>query len=369
VTSRATAWRLPGLLRRRAALGLQPVTAPVMLFVPLGVVLGPSGANIISPAALSHLDIVVTIALATLGVLIGLAAAPEARTSSRLLGASAVEALITIGIVGGALVVLLTLWGLQLGVPVLVAAAALGVCASASSANADDDSHDEARQIAARVADLDDVVPIVLGAMVLAYVGPTGTSLWWKLGSTIGLGLAIAVCGWLLLERARGAAERGVFVLGVLALLGGAPAYLQLSPLLAGLAAGWFWVAAPGGCDRLVTTELRKVQHPLIVLLLITAGAWLGPNLIGVWLFVPFVVFRLAGKLLGGWAASRIAGGATPTSLGAYLVPPGVIGIAFALNLHQVATDGAAALVFAVTVGSVASEAIALVVTPPPHQT
>jgi hypothetical protein len=228
---------------------------------------------------------------------------------------------------------------------------------------------DEARQIAARVADLDDVVPIVLGAMVLAYVGPTDTSLWWKLGSTIGLGLAIAVCGWLLLERAKGAAERGVFVLGVLALLGGAPAYLQLSPLLAGLAAGWFWVAAPGGCDRLVTTELRKVQHPLIVLLLITAGAWLGPNLIGVWLFVPFVVFRLAGKLLGGWAASRIAGGATPTSLGAYLVPPGVIGIAFALNLHQVATDGAAALVFAVTVGSVASEAIALVVTPPPHQT
>jgi hypothetical protein len=368
VTSRATAWRLPGLLRRRAALGLQPVTAPVMLFVPLGLVLGPAGANVISLAALGHLDIVITIGLATLGVLIGLAAAPEMRSSPRLVGASAVEALVTIGMVGGALVVLLSFWGIQLGMPMLVAAAALGVCASSTAANADDTSNDAARQIAAKVADLDDVVPIVLSAVVLAFVGGTDTALWWKLASTIGLGLAIAVCGWLLLERAKGAAERGVFVLGVLALLGGAPAYLQLSPLLAGLAAGWFWVAAPGGCDRLVAAELRKVQHPLIVLVLITAGAWLGPSLLGIWLFVPFVVFRLAGKLIGGWTASLIARGATPASLGAYLVPPGVIGIAFALNLHQVAADGAAAIVFAVTVGSIASEAIALVVSPPPQE-
>jgi hypothetical protein len=368
VTGRTTAWRLPALLRRRAALGLHPVTAPVMLFVPLGLLLGPSGAGIISTAALGHLDIVITIGLSTLGVLIGLAAAPEARTAGRLLAASSVEAFVTIGVVAGAVVVLLTVWGADVGLPDIVMAAALGVCASASAAGAEDATSDPARRIAARVADLDDVVPIVLGAIVLAFVAPSGRGLWWTVATTIGLGLAIAVCGWLLLERAKGAAERGVFVLGVLALLGGAPAYLHLSPLLAGLTAGWFWVAAPGGCDSVVTEELRKVQHPLIVLLLITAGAWLGPHLLGVWLFAPYVLFRLAGKLIGGLAASTIARGATPASLGAYLVPPGVIGIAFALNLHQVAAEGAAALVFAVTLGAVASEAIALVVTPPPQR-
>jgi hypothetical protein len=360
-----TAWRLPALLRRRAALGLHPVTAPVMLFVPLGLLLGPSGTGVLSPAALAHLDIVVTIALGTLGVLIGLAAAPELRTSGRLLGASSVEALITIAMVATAVVVLLAFWGVNVGIPDLVAAAALGVCASASSACADD-STDPARGIAGRVADLDDVVPIGIGAVVLAFVARSGAPFWGTFLLTVGLGLAIGLCGWLLLEHSKDAAERGVFVLGTLALVGGAPAYLHLSPLLVGLAAGWFWVIAPGGCDRLVAAELRKVQHPLIVLLLITAGAWLGPNLLGVWLFAPFVVFRLAGKLLGGWAASYLTRGTTPPSLGAYLVPPGVIGIAFALNLHQVAGDSASPLVFAVTAGSVASEAIALIVTPPP---
>jgi hypothetical protein len=84
---------------------------------------------------------------------------------------------------------------------------------------------------------------------------------------------------------------------------------------------------------------------------------------------VPFVVFRLAGKLLGGWTASRLAHGAAPSDLGAYLVAPGVIGVAFALNLRQVAPEGAAAVVFAVTVGAVAAELIALVVFPAAHDT
>ena len=41
-------FRVTATLRTRAALGLRPVTAPVMLFLPLGAVLGPSGANVIS---------------------------------------------------------------------------------------------------------------------------------------------------------------------------------------------------------------------------------------------------------------------------------------------------------------------------------
>jgi hypothetical protein len=181
---------------------------------------------------------------------------------------------------------------------------------------------------------------------------------------TMALGLGIAACGWLLLEGAHDPAERGVFVLGTLALLGGAPAYLQMSPLLAGMVAGCFWVVAPGGCDSLVTSELRKVHHPLIVLVLITAGASLQFSLPGVWLFAGFVVFRLAGKLFGGWAASRIAGIAAPSDLGAYLIPPGVIGVAFALNVQQYAPVNASPIVFAVTAGAVAAEIVALVVTP-----
>jgi hypothetical protein len=48
----------------------------------------------------------------------------------------------------------------------------------------------------------------------------------------------------------------------------------------------------------------------------------------------------MAGKLVGGWLASRMAPGVAPSDLGAYLIPPGVIGVAFALNLQQVAPGG-----------------------------
>ncbi len=117
------------------------------------------------------------------------------------------------------------------------------------------------------------------------------------------LGLAVGVIGWLLIERAHSDAERGVFVMGSLALAGGASAYLALSPLLAGLAAGMFWNWSPGRADAIVRQDLQKFQHPLVVLMLLAAGASLQFSLAALWLFAPFVVFRLAGKLAGGWIA------------------------------------------------------------------
>ena len=336
MTVRALLARMPNGLRRRPALGLSPAAAPVMLFVPLGMLLGPSGSGIISRDALGHLDLVVSVTLATLGVFIGLAAARDVRHARRLFAASALEGGLTIAIVGGATLILLRLWGMPLPAPAAVCAAALGVCAAASAAPFVDAASGRALVVAARVADLDDVLPIGAGAMVLSAAVAGGPSPWSSVLLTIALGLTIAIVGWLLLENARDLSERGVFVLGTLALLGGVPAYLGLSPMLAGLAAGWLWVVTPGGCDTLVSAELQKVQHPLVVLVLIAAGASLEPSVAGVWLLVPYVVFRLAGKLVGGWAASRVARGAAPSDLGAYLLPPGAIGVAFALNIAQV---------------------------------
>jgi hypothetical protein len=243
-------------------------------------------------------------------------------------------------------------------------ALALGLCASASAAPAVDTPDDTAGLVAARVADLDDVLPIMLGGGLIVMAGPGSRSVMEGAVLTVALGLAIGLAGWLLIERAEGLAERGVFILGSLALLGGSAAYLGLSPLLTGMAAGWLWVIVPGRCDLLMAGELRKVQHPLVVLLLITTGASLETSLPGIWLFAPYLVFRLAGKLIGGWTASRIAAGVAPGDLGAYLIPPGVIGIAFALNLQQVSYGAAETIVFAVALGALASEVLALFLTP-----
>lgn len=358
--------RLTALLRTRAALGLRPVTAPVMVFIPLGVVLGPSAGNIIGQGTLGHLDVVISVVLATLGVFIGIATGTQRGSVGRLMTASTVEALITILTVGGATYVLLDVWQMPSSMTYAMVALTLGLCASASAAPSVEEGDDPARRVAARVADLDDVLPILLGGAALSLIGSGDRALVLDVGLSIGIGLAIAASGWLLFELSEGA-ERDVFVLGTLALLGGAAAFLEISPLLAGMAAGWLWALAPGQTERVVATHLRKVQHPLVVILLITAGASLQPSLAGIWLFAPYVMFRTVGKLAGGWMASRLAPGIAPSDLGAYLIPPGVIGIAFALNVLQVARADALPLVFAVSAGAVVSELLALIVTPVPR--
>jgi hypothetical protein len=359
--------RVRGIFRTRAALGLRPVAAPVVLFIPLGFLIGPTGVRVLTESALAHLDVVVTVGLATLGVFIGVAAGREGAAFKRLFAASTLEALTTLIVVGGALAVLLEIWNLPLAMPYGVAAMALAVSASASAATSVGPADARTRQIAAQVADLDDVLPIAVGAVVIAIAGPDEMPPAASALVAVAAGLGVGGAGWLLFERAQGSAERSVFVIGTLALLGGTAAYLGASPLLTGMAAGWLWVIAPGDTDRVAAAELQKVQHPLVVILLVTAGASTEISLAGVWLFAPYVVFRLAGKLLGGWAASRIAPGVAPSDLGAYLVPPGVIGIAFALNLVQVLPDSGSAIVFAVAVGAIACELLALVLTPLPR--
>ena len=364
MTLRSGAGRPALALQRRAALGLRPFTAPVTSFIPLGVALGPWGAGMISQRTLAHLDVVVTLALATLGVFIGVAGARQAPAMPRLFAAASLEAVCTILVVAGAASLLLAKWGVPLTLPAAVVALVLGVCASASAAPAPEQGGEGEHEIAARVADLDDVLPIVLGGLVIGIagaetpVGPVAAAL------AILVGLGTAVCGWLLFERAEGSAERAVFVLGCLALLGGAAAFAGASPLLAGMVAGWFWVIAPGESDRLVGGDLAKIEHPLVVLLLITAGASVQPDLLGVWLFVLYVTFRLSGKLIGGWVASRLAPDVAPSNLGAYLIPPGVIGIAFALNFAQVAPAYGGSVVFAVAVGAVMCELLTLAIVP-----
>ena len=280
-------WLQP--LRTRAALGLSPVVAPAVLFVPIGIALGPAVSNVLSPAVLGYLEAVVAVALAVLGVFVGLAL--DLRTARdrhrpqhqkvvardrRLFVAAGAEAAVTIVLVTGAFLVLLFAWQMPLGLPVALTALTLGLCAAASSATSAED-HSEMHAVAARIADLDDVLPVVLSGLVVVMLGsPESMPLWQAVGwlfRTLVLGISIGTAGWLLFERAHSRSERNVFIAGTVALIGGTSAYLGLSPLLAGLMAGLLWVWLPGHADRVVREDLQRVQHPLIVVLLLVAGA------------------------------------------------------------------------------------------------
>ncbi|HTV03335.1 MAG TPA: hypothetical protein VMF13_22485, partial [Luteitalea sp.] len=355
-------------LRKRAALGLAPTLAPAVLFVPIGMVLGPSATNVLAPSVLSALDAAVAVALAVLGVFVGLALDLRSTRDRRLFAAGAVEAAVTILIVAAAFLLLLRAWQMPLGLPAALVAMVLGLCAAASSAGGGDESS-PIHAVAVRIADLDDVLPVVLSGVVITMLGSPGQiPVWLATGwlfRTLMLGIAIGTAGWLLFERAHSRAERNVFIAGTLALIGGTSAYLGLSPLLAGLMAGLLWVWLPGQADRVVREDLQRVQHPLIVVLLLVAGASCEFSRQAVWLSGPLILFRLTGKLAGGWIATRLHGVVSAGELGSYLIAPGLLGIAIALHLLQVLrTPGMTAILTAVVVATLASEALTLVLSP-----
>lgn len=306
-----------------------------------------------------------TVALAVVGVLVGAALGREVRRAWRpLVGASAQGFVTFVAVAAGAWWLAATL-GLPLGVPHVWMALALGLCASASSATSVDPDVDPVAAVASRVADLDDVLPIVIATILISLLpGGSPRDVWMQALAPIGIGLAVGAVGWLLFERAESASERVVFVLGALALAGGAAAYLRVSPLGVGLIAGLCWTLAPGRADRIVRRDLLRVQHPLVVLLLVTAGARWAPSLAALWLVAPFVVCRLGGKLAGAWAAATVL--EVPAgALAAYLMSPGILGVALALNFQHVLPAFAGDTLLAATAaGTALLELLGLAVAP-----
>lgn len=356
---------LLALLRTRSALGLAPSLTPAVVFLPLGALLGPQALGLLPLRVLGYLDVAVTIALAVLGVLVGVALGREIRSAVVLFLAASLESLITTAVVAGATAYFVNATGVPFGAPLWAGAVAFGLCASASSATSADPDSEPAAAVATRVADLDDVLPIVLAIAAFGLLpAVSARDVWLFMSAAVGAGLAVGAIGWLLFERAETGAERALFVVGALALAGGAAAYLRVSPLVVGLVAGLCWTVLPGRADRLVQQDLSKVQHPLVVLLLLAAGALWVPSLAAVWLVAPYLLFRLAGKVAGAWASARMVDVRTE-DLAAYLMPPGVLAIAFALNFRQMLPPPAGeVLLSAVAIGTAVFELLAVVVVP-----
>lgn len=357
----AQAW-LRSLLFTRSALGLAPSLTPAVIFLPLGALLGPRGIAWFTPQVLGRLDIVVTITLAVLGVLVGIALGREVRSSLRLLVAASFESAVTVASVAGATI----FFAQQVQIPLEAVVAfglAFGLCASASSATSAPPDSEEAASVATKVADLDDVLPIAATTVIFAFIAPAQAA-WLYAVAPVAIGLIVGLIGWLLFDRAESGAERVVFVMGTLTLAGGAAAYLDVSPLAAGLVAGVFWATSRGRADQIVMNDVQRVQHPLIVLLLLTAGALWAPSQAALWLLAPYLLFRLVGKIAGAWVTARFLDVRT-SDLAAFLMPPGVLAVAFALNFRQVLAPGSGEiLVSTVAMGTAAFELFALAVVP-----
>jgi hypothetical protein len=357
------------LLRRRAALGLRPGLASAILLIPAGFLLGPRVTNVISLDVLAHLQVAISLALALLGIFAGRAFAREIR-NVRLIAAGTIEAAMTMAVVAFALWFIITRAQVPVATMAVVAALCFAVTAAASAAHSDDTATDSRSTLAARVADFDDLLIIAAGAILLVVIrgtyGPVSAVLY---VAPVVIGGAAAIAGLLLFEQTSREAERGVIVLGAVALIGGASAYLMTSSLAAGFVAGFLWTVAPGRSDEIITRAARNVEHPLVALLLLAAGAFFVPRLEALWLVAPYVLFRITGKIAGAWAAAPLLPSMRGSDLVGYLMPPGVIGIGFSLTfMLALPAEAGQILVSVAAAGTFLSELIALLLFPSPEE-
>jgi hypothetical protein len=357
---------LPREESRRAPVsrGLAPAWAPVGLFVVFGMVLGPAGLNVLTTAVLTHLSPVVSVGLAALGVFVGLGLGLRTRFDRRLLYAANVESVTTIVVVAAGLALATLVASRWLDPLDSLIVGTLAIAAAASAAGHGDPSRRSVHEPAVRISEFEDVVPIALGGVLLALARePQIVTAIGVLALTALVSVAVAAAGWLLLKEQAEGGERIAFVAGALLLLGGGAQYLGVSALLSGMIAGMFWARAPG--EEILRGVLSRIQHPVVILMLLVAGASLELSWPIILLTVAFVALRFAGKLAGGWGAARLAPLPLPPGLGLSLTAPGVIGIAFAVNVGHVAHPVAGTVALAVVaLGSIASELLAFAVAP-----
>ena len=349
--------------RMRLALGLSPTPRPGLVLIPLGMALGPQGLGVLSDSVLTIVDPAVSVALAALGAFVGMNLEFRRPRGGLLLFAASLEGVVTLLMVAAGILTIHTLSPETATTPWLLAIM-LGICAAPSS-TADGARSNPRLKRAGRIGDLDDVLPIVAGLVALAAAREGSPMAIARLsGQTLLVALTIAAAGWLLVSRTSSVTEERVFAIGALLLLGGAAAYLSLSALFAGFVAGLFWHAAGNEARDRITHDLGYLQHPLIALLLVVAGARVRLSADMAGLVAVYLVCRIAGKLLGGWIASLTSGRDVPRDLGLLLMSPGVVGIAFALNVVQARgdVDNTTALFAIVIAGSLASDLISLFV-------
>jgi hypothetical protein len=338
-------------------------SAPVGLLLISGTALGPGGINLLSLSTLTLLDPVVPVALAAFGVHIGLSVNDRRSDDARTFASACLAAAITVLVVSAGFGVLGLTAISSVARPFWILVLTAGICAASSLTLPSEDSL-EPKSAATRVVELGVLLPLVAGGLVLAWLhAGSAAAAGSVLAQACGLTLAVAAAAWLLLTRTTTETDRRVFAVSALLLVGGVAAALSLSALLGGLVAGLFWRCAARHPRETIRRDVLFVQHPLLVLVLLLAGARADLSSSTLAAGAGYVVLRVAGQLAAGTTARRLAR-TDPGDLGRHLLPPGVLGVALALNTISVVGADATLLLATVVVGTVGCELVAVLLPP-----
>jgi hypothetical protein len=336
----------------------------VALLLLAGLAFGPKGVNLLSAALLSALDPVVPIAVAVLGVLVGLSVGDRQPDDRRVFAAAVLGAVTSMIVVSTGFAAVLVSVMSPPAANSWVLIVAVGICA-ASSLTLSAANPLELRSVTARLVGLGVFVPIVAGGLLLARlrVGSSAGALV-LVAEASGVTLALAAAAWLLLTRVASDTDERVIAVSALLLVGGVGEALSLSALFSGLVAGVFWRYVGARPRDSIARDVHFVQHPLLVLVLLVAGARADLSVTSLGLGVAYLALRLVGQLAGGIAASRGARVNPSSNVALHFISPGVFGVAFALNAASAVEPEGSVLLAAVVVGTIGSELVTRFLSP-----
>ena len=343
----------------RRLIGWSGTSAPIAVLLASGVALGPHGINLLSVDTLSVVAPAIPVALAALGILVGLSVGIGRTDDGSVFAGAAIDAVLTLLIVSAGIAGLALAGSPQLTHPVLIVIAGAGICA-ASSLTLPTGNPLEPRTTATRLLELGVLVPILLGGLMLAWIrtgSPVGTFV--VIVAASALTCTVATAAWLLLTVASSETEKRVLTIAALLLVGGVADALSTSALLVGVVAGLFWRYLGGRPLETIGRDVLFIQHPLLVVVLLAAGANASFPRVSLVLGAAYVALRVLGRLAGGIVAKRTSGAAMPRDLSLHLLPPGVFGAAFALNAVGVVGTDASLLLGTVVLGTIGSELVA----------
>jgi len=156
------------------------------------------------------------------------------------------------------------------------------------------------------------------------------------IGASIVVGIGMGVLLHLLTQVHCAEDELWVFIIGIITFAGGVSLFFGLSPLFVNMVAGITAANLPGSKDR-VFVALARQEKPFYIVFLILAGAvWRPGTLLGLVLAFAYLVFRIVGKVLGGYVAVRAIAGEFSVSpwVGFGLLSQGGVAIAMAMDFY-----------------------------------
>jgi hypothetical protein len=237
---------------------------------------------------------------------------------------------------------------------------ALSAAASAGPADADTPTG----TLAMRLAALDDALPLALSGIALMAVdgSPITAAAATEFARWIALALAIAAAGGLLIRDSHG--ETRVFSIGIALLAAGVAAYRSGSALFFGFVCGLAWNVMGARVAEPAARDLQAIEPPLLVLLLVAAGARLDLTAGLAVVAVAYIALRAAGKIAGAVLIRRTLLRELPADIGSRLLAPGLVAVALAMDARHADGDAGwtATLLTIVAAGSIGSELLAALV-------